>query len=92
MITQPDLFELPEPKPTRPNMHGRSRKQLTILHYLRTHPEIPAISLTDALPMIGLNIYYNEKKHVQRILSNMVRRGLLFRPRHGRYALPPAQS
>jgi hypothetical protein len=90
MITQPDLylFELPEPKPTRPKMHGRSRKQITILNYLRSRPDIPSISLTDAQGLIGWGIYTNQKKHVQRVLSNMVRRGLLFRPRHGRYALP----
>jgi hypothetical protein len=88
MIIQPDLFELPEPTPTRPNRHGRSRKQQTILVYLREHPDIPAISLTDAQALIGWGIYTNQKKHIQRILANMVRRGLLFRPRHGRYALP----
>ena len=85
MLTQPDLFELP-PAVTPPP-RSRSYKQLTILNFLRAHPDV-AISITDALPLIGHNIYYNEKKHVQRILSNMVRRGLLIRPKHGLYALP----
>jgi hypothetical protein len=87
MITQPDLFELPPARPVP--ARSRSYKQQTVLVFLRAHPEV-AISITDALPLIGHNIYYNEKKHVQRILSNMVRRGLLIRPKHGLYALPKA--
>jgi hypothetical protein len=87
MITQPDLFPLP-PAAEKPG-HARSRKQFTILNYLRTHPDVQ-LSLTDAQPLIGWGIYTNQKKHIQRVLSNMVRRGLLIRPKHGLYSLPHA--
>jgi hypothetical protein len=83
MITQPDLFELP-PAAARPPC-SRSFKQKTVIHFLHTHPDL---SLTDAVPLIGHHIYYNQKKHIQRILSNMVKRGLLVRAKRGLYTLP----
>jgi hypothetical protein len=87
MITQPDLFELPPAVIPPTAALARSRKQHTILHFLRAHPDV-SLSITDAQPLIGWGIYTNQKKHIQRVLSNMVRRGLLIRPKHGLYALP----
>ena len=62
-----------------------SPKQSAIMQALRAKG---AITLDDAVELIGKDIYANERFHVGNILSNMVNRKMIARTAPGHFALP----
>jgi len=81
-----DLFGMPDPGPLPKN--GRfplSPKQRAVIEHLRKAGQI---TLTEAVCLIGRDIYANQKFHVGNVLSNMVKRGLLMRVKPGVFKLP----
>lgn len=66
-----------------------SQKQSAILAALGSNPEI---TLTEAVLLIGGNLYCNKSKHVGAVLSNMVKRGMIERVCPGVFRLPTEQG
>lgn len=66
-----------------------SPKQAAILTALRATPEM---TLSEAVRLIGGNLYCNAEKHVGVMLSNMVKRGMIERVKPGVFRLPNSES
>ncbi len=62
-----------------------SPKQQIILTVLSANAEL---TLSQAVILIGKNLYCNAEKHVGAVLSNMVKRGLIKRVKPGVFRLP----
>lgn len=67
----------------------KSPKQSVILAALRDKPQI---TLSEAVKLIGGNLYCNAEKHVGVTLSNMVKRGMIQRVKPGVFCLPNDQE
>jgi hypothetical protein len=66
-----------------------SPKQRVIISELK---ELQTINLSDAVRLIGKDIYCNAEKHVGAVMSNMVRRGLIKRVKKGVFKLAPMEG
>jgi DNA-binding MarR family transcriptional regulator len=77
----------PPTVPTRRRCANRklSPKQARIIKALRS---AETISLSDAVKLIGGDIFCNKAHHVGVLLANMVKRGLIVRVKPGVFKLP----
>lgn len=57
-----------------------SSKQQKIMQHVQAHG---SITLTEAVGLVGGNLYANDSKHVGAVLSRLVHRGLLVRIKPG---------
>lgn len=71
--------------PTRADITGKSNKQRAVISHLQRSE---SMTLTEAVALIGRDIYCNRHKHVGAILSNMVKRGLIERVKPGVFRMP----
>lgn len=70
-------------KPERPRV--LSPKQAVVMSALKKKG---TLTLTEAVDLIGGNVYTNRRFHVGNVLSRMVERGMIVRVKPGLFRLP----
>lgn len=79
----------PEPSAVAAAARHLGPKQSQVIARLK---QVATITLTEAVALIGQDIYANRRNHVGAVLSNMVDRGLIVRVTPGVFALPNAAA
>jgi hypothetical protein len=65
-------------------MRRLSPKQQTVIDHLSKHP---TMTLSDAVELIGRDVYANKRFHVGCVLTRMIKRKLIVRLKRNCYAL-----